>query len=86
MLTGSADSSGVNMDGWCGASVSEQGVGQERAPASERHTIQTSGHQRPQARERERPTVEPPCERASASGKGGGTGRECEWTRVRDWW
>ena len=28
----------------------------------------------------------PPCERASASGKGGVGGRECEWTRVRDWW
>lgn len=73
---GGADRWCCERGAWMRASVSEQGVGQERASASERHTIQTSGHQRPQARERERPTVEPPCERASASGKGGGTGRE----------
>lgn len=88
-----AGKDGVHERMVCGRALSEQqvtiGVRRKRASAEthqQGEPHRTSGHQRPQARERERPTVEPPCERASASGKGGGTGRECEWTRVRDWW
>ena len=73
--------------GWMGVygrAISEQqvtiGVRRKRASASgdspARGTTKDKRTPGTGARERERPTVEPPCERASASGKGGGTGRE----------